>query len=94
MSNNFFLFFFAIAVHKVGKVELQVAREGVVVSNAVLFEYKLITVDAINSAPENWTRTLFSWLFVRLEYLSSQLDIQGCGIDGLFNNLVRLSIFA
>ena len=65
-------------------------------SRPASFEYKEISYvgagDRESRSPKNWTSTLFCWLVARLEYLSSQLDIQGSGIDKSFSSLVTFNL--
>jgi hypothetical protein len=82
--------------HSAGRVSLQIACDGVLMSRPASFEYKEISYleagDRESRSPKNWTSTLFCWLVARLEYLSSQLDIQGSGIDKSFSSLVTFDV--
>ena len=60
-------------------------------SRPATFEYRDVSYSERleNRTLENWTSVLFNRLVMRLEFLSSQLDIQGSGIDKSFLSLVR-----
>ena len=76
-----------LAAHTAGRVRLQIGRQGAIITNAAVFEYR--AVQAIRPAAADWPETFVSLLVSRLDYLSSQLDLQGCDVKKLLTGLVR-----
>lgn len=83
--------------HSAGRVQLQVARHGVAVTNSAPFEYRQLPAAGPMVHPLHsegpltlqWTNSLLSMLVSRLESLSTQLISQGSGIDQHVVSLVR-----
>lgn len=72
---------------------MQIARDGVVVTNAVLFEYRNVqstnrVIDGRMTGISHWPEAFVSRLIDRLHYLGTQLDLHGSGIDKLLASLV------
>lgn len=80
--------------HSPGRVQLQVVRQGVAITQPAVFEYRQMSSGAAHpdgSSTVQWTNSLLTSLVARLESLGAHLNVQGCGIDQLFSSLVRLN---
>ena len=76
---------------------MQIAHDGIVITNAALFEFRSFAsrriVDSRMSGITNWPEAFVSLLVDRLHYLGTQLDLQGSGIDKLLASLVIRLLF-
>ncbi|XP_046655102.1 calmodulin-binding transcription activator 1-like isoform X5 [Daphnia pulicaria] len=77
--------------HSPGRVQLQVVRQGLSITQPAIFEYRQVSA-ASNTCQEGsstaqWTNSLLSLLVGRLESLGTHLNVQGCGIEQLFSSL-------